>query len=268
MLPKYEIRKTDLTVKRNDYELLFPEHIHKYIEIAYVFKGRQKIKADNEEFTLNEGDCAVIFPDMVHSYPGSRQKGYDVLILMCDPKLFGALFPDIKGFTPESPFLSRKRINDKLRFAFNSLDPNAEFSVNFSWTCVIMSYLLEIIKPKKREKAPVEDMTYKIVKYIEENYTDDIDRKSLAKAFNVSECYISRIFSNNLHMNLRNYLGLLRTEYAASLIRTSNYSLTEIGQMSGFGSIRTFNRIFKAAYGIAPNEYRTNISRFISGSDG
>lgn len=266
MLPKYEIRKTDLTVKRNDYELLFPDHIHKYIEIAYVFKGRQKIKTDNQELVLNAGDCAVIFPDTVHSYPGSHKKGSDVLILMCNPKLFGSLFPDLRTFIPQSPFISHKKIHKELEFALNALDPNGSFEINFSWTCVIMSYLLEIIKPKIRSKTPVDDITYKIVKYIEENYTEDIDRKSLAKVFNVSECYISRIFSNNLRISLRNYLGLLRAEYAASLIRTGDCNLTQISQMSGFGSIRTFNRIFKAAYGISPKDYRMNINRFISGT--
>lgn len=265
MLPKYEIRKTDLTIKRNDYELFFSEHIHKYIEIAYVYKGKQRINIDGTEYTLTEGSGAVIFPEIVHSYSGSREKNCDVLILMCAPKLFGSLFPDLQNFRPESPLFRPEEVNSQLHFALNAIDPNNEFSLSFSWICVIISQLLRIMKPQKSRPNPVENMTYGIVKYIEENFTEDITRADLAKKFNVSECYISRIFSNNLRINLRNYLGLLRAEYAASLIRTSGMSFTDISLAAGFGSIRTFNRIFKAAYGIAPKEYKNNITRFISG---
>lgn len=264
MLPKYEIRKSDLTVKRNDYDLFFPEHIHKYIEIVYVLKGNQKITVDGEERILSEGCGAAIFPEIIHSYSGSREKGSEVIIIMCAPKLFGTLFPNLNDFRPDSPFFTEEDVNEQLRFALYAICPEADFHLNFSWTCVIMSHLLDIMKPKKRASSPVTDITYKIIKYIEENFTEDISRAALAKKFNVSECYISRIFSDNLRMNLRSYLGLLRAEYAASLIRTGDNSFTEISQIAGFGSIRTFNRIFKAAYGISPNEYKSNIIRFIS----
>lgn len=62
MLPAYEIRKSDLTVKHNNYELDFPEHMHKYIEIVYVYKGFQHLKIENQDFEVTEGVMTVIFP--------------------------------------------------------------------------------------------------------------------------------------------------------------------------------------------------------------
>ena len=42
MLPFYEVRKTDLTVKHNNYEVKFPAHLHQYIELLYAaYKNRQ-----------------------------------------------------------------------------------------------------------------------------------------------------------------------------------------------------------------------------------
>ena len=265
MLPKYEIRKSDLTVKRNDYDLLFEEHIHKYIEIVYVLKGNQKITIDGEEYNLGAGYGAAIFPETIHSYNGNRQKGSEVVIIICAPKLFGALFPNLNNFRPDSPLFCADEVDEQLRYALCAIRPETEFHLKFSWTCVIMSYILDIMKPRKRGSSPVSDMTYKIIKYIEENFTEEISRADLAKRFNVSECYVSKIFSDKLRMNLRSYLGLLRAEYAASLIRSGDIPFTEICRLSGFGSIRTFNRIFKAAYGISPKEYKNNIIKFISG---
>lgn len=263
MLPLYELRKSDLTVKRNNYELNFPEHIHKYIEIIYVYTGFQRLKIENTEYTITAGNAAVIFPDTIHSYTGSDKNKPEVLILMADPKLFGKLFGDLNKYRPESSLISAKLIHNELRYALNAIRPEQKQDIRFSWTCVIMSYILDILNLNRRAAEPVEDITYKIIKYIEENFTEEITRKTLARQFNVSECYISRIFTQKLHMNLCNYIGLIRAEYAATLIRTTNETFTAISSLAGFGSLRTFNRIFRAAYGMTPKEYKQNISKFV-----
>lgn len=269
MLPVYEIRKTDLTVKHNSYELDFPEHIHKYIEIVYVYKGVQHIKIEKTEYELTEGCAAAVFPETVHSFYSLHtlhsldKKESEVLILMADPKLFGGLFPDLGHVTPETPFIAASDVPRGLKCAFDMISPDQPFDRSFSWTCVIMSYLLDILKLKSQEPQPVKDITYKVLKYIEENFTGQITRASLAEQFNVSECYISRLFTKKFKMNLRNYLGMIRAEYAANLIRTTDENFTTICQISGFESQRTFNRMFRAVYGCTPQEYRSNISKLI-----
>ena len=60
MLPVYEIRKTDLTVKRNNYELNYPEHMHKYVEVVYTHKGVQHLRIESNSYEINEG-CAGLF---------------------------------------------------------------------------------------------------------------------------------------------------------------------------------------------------------------
>lgn len=264
MLPLYEIRPADLTVIRNKYELNFPEHMHKYIEIIYVHKGTQSIASEGKSYDITEGSSAIIFPDTIHSYTGSGKEGAEVLIILCAPKLFGSLFPDLNKFHLDNPLIDRALIHDKLKTAFCMIERTADFAVKFSWTCVIMSYLMEIITPEHSDRSPVSDITYKIIKYIEENFREDITRESLAKHFNVSECYISKIFANNFKMNLRNYLGLIRAEYAANLIRTTDETFTSISQLAGFGSLRTFNRMFRSAYGISPSEYNNNINKMMT----
>ncbi|MCI5893234.1 MAG: AraC family transcriptional regulator [Clostridiales bacterium] len=263
MLPVYEIRKSDLTVKYNNYELTFPEHMHKYIEIVYVYKGVQHVKIDDCEYAVTEGCAAAVFPDTVHSFFCLDKKESEVLILMCEPKLFGKLFPSLEKFSPETPFIETDLIPDELRTAFNCISPDNSFEIKFSWTCVIMSYILDILNLRQQSAMPVSDITYKIIKYVEENFTEQITRTSLAEHFNVSECYISRIFTQKFKMNLRSYLGLIRAEYAANLIRTTNETFTVISQLTGFESQRTFNRVFRAVYGSTPQEYKNNINRFI-----
>ena len=266
MLPIYEIRKTDLTVKRNNYELDYPEHMHEYIEIIYVYRGVQHLRIEDREFKICKGSLAAVFPDTLHSFftsDKSDKKETEVLILMCAPKLFGRLFPDLKNFRPENPVIAEENITHELKSALEYIRPGESFEIMFSWTCVIMSHVLESLKLNQRESAPINDISYKIIRYIEENFTEPVTRRSLARQFNVSECYISQIFSRKFKMNLRNYLGLIRAEYAAGLIRATNENFTVISQQSGFDSPRTFNRMFKAAYGQTPGEYRGNINQLM-----
>lgn len=264
MLPIYEIRKSDLTVKRNNYELTFPEHMHEYIEIVYTYRGVQRLKIENTEYSLTEGNLAVIFPDTLHSFNSDKKStedgGCEILILMCSPKLFGRLFPDLKKLSPENAVIPKKSIGAKFKAALENINPDDSFEVRFSWTCVIMSYIMETLIFSKRPSQPVDDITYKIVKYVEENFTEQITRKTLAKKFNVSEGYISKIFTQKFKINLRSYLGFRRAEYAANLIRTTNENFTVISQVAGFDSQRTFNRMFLAAYGKTPREYKHSLT--------
>lgn len=267
MLPIYEIRKSDLSVKHNTYELSFPEHMHKYTEIVYVYEGVQHLKIEDISYELNKGDIAVIFPDTVHSFyksdESSDKKSSEVLILISEPKLFGGLFPQLTNFRPQEPIIHKEHINNELKCALECIQPNEDFEVMFSWTCVIISYIFKILSLKSHTPMPVKDITHKIIKYIEENYTEQITRETLAREFNVSEHYISRVFSEKIKMNMRSYLGVIRTEYAATLIRTSDETLTTISQMSGFDSQRTFNRVFKSVYKLSPKEYKNNINQFL-----
>lgn len=269
MLPVYETRKTDLTVFRNDYELKRAEHMHKYIELVYVRKGCQHIKIEKNDYCLDEGTAAVIFPNTIHSYYSLdeiEKHNADITIIMAAPKLFGNLFPNLNNLSPDCPYISSEQIHEELRVALNTISPTQKFETKLSWVCVIMSYVLDITTLKSHRSDPVDDLTYKITRYIEENFVYDISRASLAREFNVNEGYISKIFAERFKMNLRSYLGLLRAEYAANLIRTTGKTFMEISQFAGFGSLRTFNRMFYMAYGMTPRDYKINIDKLISQS--
>ena len=57
----------------------------------------------------------------------------------------------------------------------------------------------------------------------------------------------------SLNTDLKN--GLTGTQ-AETLLRKTKYSVTEIAEMSGFGSIRSFNRAFSEHFHLSPTEYR------------
>jgi len=261
MLPFYEIRQGNLTVKHNMREIHFPVHMHSYIEILYMFEGKQHIKIEGVSYTISEGEVVVIFPDTVHNFYKTTPSNASGLLIMCEPKLLASIMPNLCDLRPINPKISKKDTHANLVHALESIKPNDKFELKLAWTCVIMAYIMESLCLYQHERMPVQDMAHKIVKYIGENFKESITRKSLAKAFNVNEYYISRLFSERLKVNLRTYLGWIRADYATTLIRSSDDTLITISQAAGFDSIRTFNRVFGVMHGMSPKEYRNKIKQ-------
>ncbi|MEI7024108.1 helix-turn-helix transcriptional regulator [Paenibacillus sp. y28] len=256
MLPFYEIQAKDLRLIRVSRPLTFPAHLHRNIEIVYVFSGVQHIAIDGIGYDIREGDAAIIFSDIVHHFDSIGEHPADFLLILCDPKLLKGVFPDFQNFQPVTPFIPKEGIHEEAVYALRHIKKKEEFAVKLGWTYVILSHLLRQIELKQRQRIPVQDMSKKIIEYLADNFTEPITLDSLAAEFCVSKYYISHIFSEKIKMNFRNYLGMLRAEYAAKLIRTTDASLTTICSNAGFDSQRTFNRVFHRKYGMSPREFK------------
>ncbi len=63
-------------------------------------------------------------------------------------------------------------------------------------------------------------------------------------------------FQASQHCSPSVYLRQLRLKRAAQLLRTTNLTVAAIAEQCGFGSIETFHRVFKAAYGLTPGRLR------------
>lgn len=260
--PNFQTSPNDLTIIHNQRELAFPAHIHSYIEILYVFSGVQHLEIDNTPCQVQEGEALILFPELLHQYYKADAKWADELLITCEPRIFGGHFPDLHHCLPTHPVIPRDTIHPDAVYAFHHISKEADLTANLGWIYIILTHLLRSMELVEQTRPPVQDMTHKIMEYIAQNFTENLSLDSLAQTFHVSKYYISRIFSDRIKMSFRNYLGLMRAEYAAKLIRTTDDSLTVLSSRAGFDSQRTFNRIFHAVYGMSPRDYRHHIDQF------
>lgn len=263
MIPFYEIRAGDLIIKHNARQLTFPAHLHGHIEILYVFNGIQRIQINESAYEVHGGEAALILPDIVHRYYRVGQDPADAMLIIFNPRILGGIFPDLIQFQPATPLISRANIHQDAAYALNQIVKSEDFAAKLGFTYIIMSHLLRQIELTERPRIPVQDMSKKIMEYLANHFTEPITLDSLAAEFSVSKYYISRIFSERIKMNFRNYLALLRVEYASKLIRTTDASFTTISSNAGFDSQRTFNRVFQSIYGMAPREFRNNVTKYL-----
>ena len=92
--------------------------------------------------------------------------------------------------------------------------------------------------------------------YCARHYTEEISLEELARDLHMSKYYVSHIFSEQLNTGFIDYINTLRLSEACRYLESTENNVTEIGELVGFGSTRTFNRVFKSRYQVSPLEYR------------
>lgn len=79
-----------------------------------------------------------------------------------------------------------------------------------------------------------------------------------ATFIHVARPYLSRMVPELTGLSVREFLRRQQLQLACRLLRESSVlTVAQIALMCGFGTPRTFHRVFRAAFSITPLEYRT-----------
>ena len=93
--------------------------------------------------------------------------------------------------------------------------------------------------------------------YISEHYRENITLESMARELGYESHYISRCFHTHLSKNFKEFVNEYRIHYAKHLISSpERMTMTEIAFLSGFQSVRNFNRVYKSIEGTEPRRHR------------
>lgn len=92
--------------------------------------------------------------------------------------------------------------------------------------------------------------------FIRENYSQEITLAKAAQAAAMETTYFATFFREKVGVSFFDWLRRVRIEKAADLLRKGELSVSEIAFEVGFGSIRTFERVFKASTGMTPSAAR------------
>jgi AraC-like DNA-binding protein len=87
-------------------------------------------------------------------------------------------------------------------------------------------------------------------------YAERLDVDDMAKAAGLSRAHFSREFKQAFGVSPHAYLLTRRLERAASLLRVTDRSVTEVCMDVGLQSLGSFTTSFKRMYGKTPTAYR------------
>lgn len=97
-----------------------------------------------------------------------------------------------------------------------------------------------------------------MIKYMEENLTDNIEYKQLAKIVGVSEYNLQRIFMFLTNISLAEYIRKRRLSSAFEELKTTDIKIVDLAVKYRYDSQISFARAFKNMFGITPSECKTS----------
>ena len=117
-----------------------------------------------------------------------------------------------------------------------------------------ISYGLE----KAHYDAKKLDIIENALRHIENNYNDyNISNEQLANLCGISVVYFRKLFTAAFKIPPMRYVQELRMKKAKELLGSGYYTVTEIAEMTGYSSIYSFSKTFKAVNGTSPNTFRS-----------
>lgn len=242
----------------------FNLHWHEHLELHYVVSGQTVIKLEQEELTAREGDLVIVNSNILH-------QGF------CDGTPVEALVAifDMADFSREladknivfCPLV--RRDPEIIRIMRNIYDEYIGQRIGYRLICkgyllqlvayLVRHYALEMLdrgdslrRQKKLERLNI------VYQYIESNYSGAITNRELAQLIHVSEGRFNHIFKESAGMAPLQYINEVRLKKAMNLLKSGDYTATEVAGAVGFSDYNHFGRLFRRTFGCTPIEVREN----------
>ncbi|MFE5319313.1 AraC family transcriptional regulator [Paenibacillus sp. NPDC056579] len=115
---------------------------------------------------------------------------------------------------------------------------------------------------KKNTSGRKEEVAAEMIEYVRNHLHNPIlSVDDVAAHVSMSVNYARQIFKDHFYCSLSDYIANQRIELAAKLLRTTDWTVADITERSGFQTKSTFFSAFKRATGMTPNQYRMDKSK-------
>jgi AraC family L-rhamnose operon transcriptional activator RhaR/AraC family L-rhamnose operon regulatory protein RhaS len=266
-----------IAVERRNPQAPFGLHAHEFAEIVIITSGRGVHITGRESYPLGTGDAFVIGGSRPHDYH-SMERLCLVNILFQREKLnlrtydlrtlpgYHALFTLEPAWRQRHQFNGRLRLTpqdlsvvlafvDKLEEELNTRASGFKFMATASFMQIV-GYLSRCFAKAKNPDSRALLRIGAAISHLEANYQEPIDLDRLAEIAHMSKRNFIRSFQAAMGSSPIAYLIQLRVNHAASLLRRTGQSVTEIAFQVGFGDSNYFARQFHKLLGVSPSAYR------------
>lgn len=241
-------------------------HTHSFAELFYVRSGQGNFIVEDDIYPVKQDDLVIVNPNVEHTEVSVSSDPLEYVVLGVEGMSF--------DFGNRSGSLNHKIINyrnqrNELLFYFNAMLRETENKEeNYEAICqnllevVIISLMrssghpFSVVATQRANK-----ICSRIKRYIDSNYTEDISLDFLADKAHISKYYLSHTFTKYYGMSPINYLNEVRLRTSKELLETTDLSISQIAESSGFSSQSYFSQSFRRSCGLTPSDYRVQAKR-------
>ena len=238
-------------------------HTHPFTELFYVVDGKGEFNIQGQRFPVKPNDFVIINPQVEHTELSSPDEPLEYIVLGIRGLSFSNLTPVSEGGHPFSFFNLRDEQKDILRYLNAMVQEATSQQMSYELVChkLLEILLIKILRHQhfdlevgKQSKA-TKDISF-IKHYLETYYHESIQLEDLASMTHLSRFYISHSFKKEIGMSPMEYLIDIRIKESKILLRTTNYSISQVADIVGFTTPTYFSKQFRKSTGISPTDYR------------
>ena len=252
-------------------------HIHKFIEVAYVYTGECEHVLNGRATIMKKGDYVIMDNTCQHSYKAIGDEKLTLINCLIYPSFIDSSLSDnadIFTIMKNHNFNFNKELFikhpsntvytdpdgtiEKLLVIMNDelMDKNASY-LELIHSCLKQLLIYSMRTIYSSEKVITTDDTIQnILKYINLNYMNDITLQEICNIYNYSMTHMSAKFKKKAGISFLEYLQKIRVENSMKLLSDTNLSIVEIASSIGYKDLRSYYRIFKKHIGTTPGKFR------------
>ncbi|MBM7710220.1 AraC family transcriptional regulator [Enterococcus lemanii] len=274
-------KESNLYLSKHNRFASMVEHLHDFIEINYVYAGECVQYVNGKKVHLSTGSFFVLDRDVAHAIEPLGEKDILINILLND-QTFSSLFlyqlekdQSLIGKFLSDAF-SEQAIHDNYMVFDTQKAPQIHTQVQLmlceywsneaetdkfvgQYLQLILSELMRIyreVTSQKNQNTKLDSMT--VLDYIDKHYLE-ITLSDLEQVFNYSGNYISNTLKKVTGKNFQETVLEKKLLVAADLLKTSDLTIDEIAEVSGFNSTSYFYRQIKKKYQLTPKKLRKQL---------
>lgn len=248
---------------------------HPAYEIYYQLSGAMLCQCDEVGYVLRAGSALLLgenCPHKARALDGGPSRGLGLRFAGSYLEELGLAFPDVDF----AGFLNRRRCLHLDRLSWQeqqtlegtlrqllSLQEGKDTRGEAACKLLLGALLLflqplcgGVTPPDGARENAAGKLTTQVQSYLAERYAQPITLQEVAALFQVSAPYLSRSFHKGAGMSFVEYLNTLRVQAAQDLLQDPTVPVEDIGKRCGFGTPAHFRRVFKAAVGVSPSQFR------------
>lgn len=258
---------TVLNANRMEFRESFPNHLHSFFELHYLFGGAGTLICGERAYPLSAGML----------YVNGRNASHEQITDPDNPMMEYSVSFDIRSEGKKSP-IAHRLMNMQLWIGRDTNDIGAlfreieqELAQKRLGDLYILGSLFQMIFVKMLRNFITDssaawgrDLNDRRRFLMDEafiyNYRD-MTLSSLAKSLNISQRHAIRNIRDSYGMTFTQFRNQSRLSAAARLLAEDQLAISEIAEAVGYSSTAYFRRLFTRAYGLSPSEYRSRQRR-------
>lgn len=253
----------------------YPIHWHTDVEIIMPLENIYTVLAAGQSYVLQPNEFIIIPSGVMHELIAPEHGKRVIIQFDC------SLLYQLNGFDAKHQFLRSLFIiavqNNSYYSELKQLLErivNEYFSESSLKEASAYAYLIQFFVALGRNAKTLQsqsihtqasgtkphkyfDKFILVCRYMNEHCTEEISLDLLASIAGFSKFHFARMFKEIMGTTYYNYLNQYRIMHAEKLLLDPNLTVIEVAMRSGFGSLPTFNRVFKTIKKCTPSQYKS-----------